>query len=116
MTEHEGPQEASRLVHEGPLHEARLHEGPHEARLHEARLFHVNISQEDQQLANSQLTPPKPQVVRKMGINKSALKTPRVGRENYDQVIFHRISFTHKSKNKKENPENRKSVNLEKIA
>ena len=93
---HEGPQQ-TRLVHEGPQ-EAKLHEGLHESRLvhegpQEARLPHVNISQQDQELANSQLTPPKPQVVRKMGINKSALKTPRVGRENYDQVIFHRISF-----------------------
>ena len=54
----------------------------------QAKDFTVGITQQDQMLANEQLTLPKPQLVRKEGITKSALKTPRVGRENYDQVIF----------------------------
>ena len=55
------------------------------------REFKIDITKEEQQLANELLNPEKPQPMRKAGITKSALKTPRVGRENYDQVIFDHI-------------------------
>ena len=55
------------------------------------REFKIDITKEEQQLANQLLNPEKPQPMRKAGITKSALKTPRVGRENYDQVIFDHI-------------------------
>ena len=69
------------------------------------REFKIDITKEEQELANELLNPEKPQLMRKVGITQSALKTPRVGRENYDQVIFH----PHKEKITKT------SVNLEKI-
>ena len=52
------------------------------------REFKIDITKEEQELANELLNPEKPQLMRKVGITQSALKTPRVGRENYDQVIF----------------------------
>ena len=55
------------------------------------REFKIDITKEEQELANELLNPEKPQPMRKAGITKSALKTPRVGRENYDQVIFDHI-------------------------
>jgi len=51
------------------------------------REFKIDITKEEQELANELLNPEKPQPMRKAGITKSALKTPRVGRENYDQVL-----------------------------
>jgi hypothetical protein len=57
----------------------------------EAKSVKINITQQEKELANRQLTPSPPKLTRKTGITKSALKTPRVGRENYDQVIFNRI-------------------------
>ena len=61
----------------------KIHEGQPEA-----KQFKINITEEEKALANEQLTPPKPTVLKKYSINKSAIKTPRVGRETYDQVIF----------------------------
>jgi len=51
------------------------------------REFKIDITKEEQELANELLNPEKPQLMRKVGITQSALKTPRVGRENYDQVL-----------------------------
>merc|ERR1712061_672967 len=51
------------------------------------REFKIDITKKEQELANELLNPDKPQLMRKVGITQSALKTPRVGRENYDQIM-----------------------------
>jgi len=68
----------------------RIH---HETSSSREKSVKINISQQDKERANKQLTTPErpeplptPVLVRKTGITQSALKTARTGRENYDQI------------------------------